>query len=367
MPRYDGDGHLVWVSPLGKVMAAPFDPEAAAFTGPPTTIAQGARVESGRGGAQLAVSSGGVVAYAPGPVGSIGILVRADRTGRLDTIPTPAANFTRLDLTPDGTRILAEIAEPGGARSLGVIDVVTGQWTPWIVPKSRLSEPLWDPDGVHVWYRIDQMAYRGNPAVTAPPDSFPLAPGDGFQILGDGARYRFMRNDSTLVARLDGTGAPVAVPTHLASRGPVSGDGKWIVQEEQLGRQSGIVARALDGSGRFLIVSNRADFAMSATTPDGAEFYVAANDRERNNPGAPEGLQSFWSIAYSPGAANPFGQPTLLFRAPVADFPGRNYGVGLKGQRFVFKQRIAQPPLREIRLIQGWHAALATPGAANAR
>ena len=105
---------------------------------------------------------------------------------------------------------------------------------------------------------------------------------------------------------------------------------------------------------------------MAGATPDGHEFFVAANERWKATPSAGEqtrasgalGIQSFWAISYQPGAAKPFGEPTYLFEAPVADFPGRNYAVGMKGQRFVFKQRIARPPLREIRLIQGWHTAL---------
>ncbi len=100
--------------------------------------------------------------------------------------------------------------------------------------------------------------------------------------------------------------------------------------------------RALDGSGRFAIVSNRPELSMASTTPGGTELFLGAND----------GIKS------AAGAATPFGQPTFLFRAPVADVPGRNYGVGLQGQRFVFKQHIAGPPLREIRIVQGWHAAL---------
>ena len=47
-------------------MAAPFDAEKVAFTGPPMSLASGVRVETGRGGAQFALSRSGLIAFAPG-------------------------------------------------------------------------------------------------------------------------------------------------------------------------------------------------------------------------------------------------------------------------------------------------------------
>jgi len=71
-------------------------------------------------------------------------------------------------------------------------------------------------------------------------------------------------------------------------------------------------------------------------------------------------VQGFWAIAYDPSRPdNPFAEPSPLFRAVVADFPGRNYSVGMGGNRFVFKQRITVSLPGEVRVITGWHAALA--------
>src|SRR5262249_39131037 len=107
MARYDGDGHLLWVTPNGDVAAAPFDANKVALTGPTTTLALGVRVETGRGAAQFALGGHGTFVYAPGPLMSVGLLVMADRSGRLDTLKTPPANYNRLDLSPDGRRVLA--------------------------------------------------------------------------------------------------------------------------------------------------------------------------------------------------------------------------------------------------------------------
>lgn len=66
-------------------------------------------------------------------------------------------------------------------------------------------------------------------------------------------------------------------------------------------------------------------------------------------------MQTFYSISYDSSKAEPFGSPKRLFAAAVSDFPGRNYGVGMGGNRFVFTQHVTTPPLREIRVLTGWY------------
>jgi hypothetical protein len=113
--KYDGDGHLVYVGPGGQILAAPFDAKRGVLTGTAVPVAEGVRVETGRGAAQFALSRVGVLAYAPGPVMSVGILVRADRAGKLDTIPAPPANYNSLELSPDGRRLAVRVVTPTGA------------------------------------------------------------------------------------------------------------------------------------------------------------------------------------------------------------------------------------------------------------
>jgi hypothetical protein len=74
-----------------------------------------------------------------------------------------------------------------------------------------------------------------------------------------------------------------------------------------------------------------------------------------------------WTVPYTASAAQPFGEPHALFRVRIADFPGRNYSVGGNGSVFVFKQHVAAPPMREVRLIHGWHVRLTAAKAAGAR
>jgi hypothetical protein len=359
MARYDGDGHLVWVTYSGDVVAAPFDVERAEITGPSTILAQGAQVETGRGAAQFALGGHGAIAFAPGPLRSVGLLVISDRTGRLDTLRTPAANFTKVELSPDGQRVLTHVLSTDGVMTIGVVDVATGQFTPWQSSPKRLRDSHWDPDGRHAWYRIDTTLYHGDPSVTTAPESFSLAHVDGFQMLPDGKRSLTYAGDTLLVGKVGEVGAPVSVGARNLAYGAVTDDSRWVVGQEAPGGRAAVVARALDGSGQRFVVSNNVDFSMVATTLGANEVIVGVNGYTFSEATAKAStLQTFWSFPYQPGASPPFGEPRKLFSAEVADFPGRNYSVGMQGKRFVFKQHIASPPLREIRVLQNWHALL---------
>jgi hypothetical protein len=119
------------------------------------------------------------------------------------------------------------------------------------------------------------------------------------------------------------------------------------------------VARALDGSGRRIVIAGEGRYAMVGWAAGGHEFIVADAQRmrERGNEGAIR--QGFWAISYNPTNSNePFGEPRLLFSAITADFPGRNYASGMGGNRFVFKQHAVTQPPREVRVIGDWHQRL---------
>jgi predicted nucleic acid-binding protein len=65
-------------------------------------------------------------------------------------------------------------------------------------------------------------------------------------------------------------------------------------------------------------------------------------------------LSGFLRIVTRPRVFHP---PTPI-EAAVADFPGRNYAVGMNGNRFVFKQPVVSKPLREVRVLTSWTSRL---------
>jgi serine/threonine-protein kinase len=364
--RYDAKGYLVYVTPGGQVLAAPFDARRAVISGPPVVLAEGVRVETGRGAAQFALSAAGVVAYAPGPVMSVGILVRADRNGKLDTIPAPPANYNSLELTPDGRRVVARVGTASGDESLQIVDVESGKVTPWLSGPS-LGRPAWAEDGRKVYFGKDGEFFVADPELSASPERVPATLRlEDMMPLADGKGYRGWRGDTIVIVHADGS-SPMRIVAKQALAA-TSADGRWSVAEEPQTTETAVVARSLDGGGRRIVLAGGGRFAMAVWAAGGHEFIVADAQRVRDRTNTDQTVQGFWAVSYDPSKPDhPFGEPHQLFRAVVADFPGRNYAVGMDGNRFVFKEHLITPPPREVRIITGWHAALARLASGNAR
>jgi hypothetical protein len=104
------------------------------------------------------------------------------------------------------------------------------------------------------------------------------------------------------------------------------------------------------------------DYGMPTTVVGGTGLIAAVVEIGRAVNGRAETQQTFYSVSYDSASASPFGSPQKLFTATVADFPGRNYSVGMDGNRFVFKHHVASPPLREVRVMTSWGSRLASGG-----
>ena len=368
LPRYDGDGHLVWVNTDGQLLAAAFDASNATITGAPVPVADSVRVETGRGAAQFALSRNGVIAFAPGPRMNRGILVRATRAGKLDTIPVRAENYTTLDLSHDGRRLLTSVVTESGETSFHLIDLATGRDSPWLTGKGALSRPRWAPDGVHVIYIRDGGVYTSDPGLSAPPQRMKVTLRPEFQVLPDGKRYVGVSGDTIVFTPFDGSGAPVRVIASVSGTATISADTRWMAMQEQVGSGSGIVVRAIDGTNRRFVVATGEEYSMALWERGTNELLFASQLPPSKGAVSDGGLvQEMWSVPYTASAALPFGQPHALFRVTIADFPGRNYTVGGSGSVFVFKQHVATPPIREVRLVFSWHKRLTLAKSAGAR
>jgi eukaryotic-like serine/threonine-protein kinase len=354
MGRLDGDGHLVYAGPGGQLFAAPFDERSARPTGPSASVADGVRTESGRGAVQFALSRSGVIAYAPGEVMSLGILVRADRAGKLDTIPVAPANYNALELSPDGRRIVARVGTATGDVELQIIDVMSGRVTPWLSGPA-FGRPTWMGDGRRVMFDRGGRYFVGDPDVADPPRPLSLPGGIAdLRPMSDTSSYCGWQGDTLVIVHTDGR-PPQRIPTRAALNA-ISTDDRWTVEEEGTGGTSVIVARALDSTGRRIVLATGGRFSQVGRVSGARELIVVDEQHMPSvaEPGRP--LQGFYSISYDPANRDqPFGEPRLLFQTSAADFPGRDYSVAMGGNRFVFKQHIATMPLREVRVVGDWH------------
>ncbi len=352
----DGHGHLVYATLDGRLYAAPFDAASFRVTGPAVSIADSVRVETGRGAAQFTVSASGVLAYAPGDVAAEGILVRADRSGRIDTIPAPPDDYDGFSLSPDGRRLVTHVSTAGGDR-IEVIDVTTGQVTPWLTGRA-LGIPAWTADGRRVVYTHADTALIGDPTQNAAPT--PLPPGTDLlqqvYVLSDSGAYLAWSRDSARVLR-GGRPAGQAVAAPVDAIFGVTADGRWLIEHGQESVGGAVQALALDGSARRIVIAPL-DYGMPTMVAGGTGLIAAVVDIGRAVDGRAESLQTFYFISYDAASASPFGSPQKLFTTTVADFPGRNYAVGMGGNRFVFKRHLAAPSLREVRVMTSWASHL---------
>ena len=162
-PRYAASGHLLFGTPDGTLMAAPFDAARAALTGAAIPIADGLLVTTERSHVVYTVSDDGTLLYMTGEGGSAPFeFVWVTRSGVAtpvdagETFNLSPQNFQGWRLSPDGSRIAF------GRRNDGNDDV-------WIKslpngPMSRLtfdvamdSFPQWTPDGQSITYRNGQL------------------------------------------------------------------------------------------------------------------------------------------------------------------------------------------------------------------
>jgi hypothetical protein len=98
-PRATVCGHLVWL--VGNTLTAATLDGSNSFAHPPAPIEQGVRRELHSG--QFATGPDGTLVFAPGRDGSKGVLVWADRTGRvLDTLDLPEARHFSVSAGPSG-------------------------------------------------------------------------------------------------------------------------------------------------------------------------------------------------------------------------------------------------------------------------
>lgn len=188
----------------------------------------------------------------------------------------------------------------------------------------------------------------------------PLAvPGtlDELRPLADSSSFAGSRSDTLVIVHTDGR-----AEQRISSKGAlntITSDERWTVAEEGTGTSSSIVARALDGTGRRVVIATGGRFSQVGPVPGARELMVVDEQKAPSVAEPGRTLQEFYSIPYDPEKREqPFGEPRLLFAAAVADFPGRDYTVGLGGNRFVFKQHIGTTPMREVRLIENWHRRL---------
>lgn len=145
--RYLGGGYLLFERREG-LFAVPFDLETMTVSGSPFPVLQ-VLASPVSGAAAFAVSDTGSLVYVPAGA-TIGNLVWVDRKGALEALGAPARDyFQRLQLSPDGKRVVTVIQE-GGWRDIWVYDITRRALTKLTFGEGDNASPTWSPDGQRI-------------------------------------------------------------------------------------------------------------------------------------------------------------------------------------------------------------------------
>jgi eukaryotic-like serine/threonine-protein kinase len=251
MGRYVRPGYLVFALLDGSLMAAPFDQEKLALTGPPVQLLDGVEV-SMFGAADLALDDLGTLLYVRLRGGKGAQLTWVDRDGRMTPIPAtwPARDLEGPSISPDGRRVAVGVVTATGS-DIWLQQLENGQQSRLTRDDANNSWPTWSPDGLRIVYSGEVKGHRVLQARRA--DGIgagevlidePRAIFEGLQSR-DGAWtiYRttfYERGRADIMARRTGDSASTPlIATEVDERHPaLSPNGRWLAyRSNESGRE----------------------------------------------------------------------------------------------------------------------------------
>ncbi len=150
-PLGGSPGYLMWVQG-GELLAQPLDPDRAALSGRPVTIASGVWVIQSQAGMLASASRTGAIAWAS-PRAGLGRFVWLDRDGRRrDAIPIEEGHVVHPAISPDGTRLL--FTRVANVSADIFVHEFAARQSRRVTPGPDFDEePRWSPDGTEIVHK----------------------------------------------------------------------------------------------------------------------------------------------------------------------------------------------------------------------
>jgi serine/threonine-protein kinase len=351
--RYVTTGHLLFAR-AGTLYAVPFDASSLEVSGEPLPVIPGVSMESLFGQVQVAFSDGGALIYAPGGDRSVGRIAAVERyTNEVEFLDLPERVYGYFELSPDGSRIAAQVADINDYISIWDRSARTARK---LVAPGSAGWPIWSPDG-------REIAYTAS------------IPGQGRGIfMTSGVR----EDEPRQILASEGRVYPVSWHPDLDILGVVSFDGRMRFGFLQIGAGEVDWASRTDASeGGGGIVFLRDGLATSSNRTGRYEVRVRSYpdvdefDRQISSTGGlePDVCRDCDEIFYRDGnrwfshtvtlgETPTFGPAELVFETDFIDTPGRSYDVSADGQQlFVVKSTRTQTTTK-LHVIQNWFEEL---------
>jgi serine/threonine-protein kinase len=351
LPLYVSSGVLVFFRD-GRLIAAPFDPDAVKVTGPTIQLLDGLPALA-PGIPLLDVSRSGTVVYSPSS--AVSQLVWTTRRGEEELLNDEPRIYANPRLSPDGQRIVVQ------AGDLWMQDLARTTFTR-LTSGEILSNgfPNWMPDGRRVIYRsstgmrIQDVSGSGGIVQTIAGTNefdYPAA------ISADGDTLVLLRVASTNDTSLDILSLSLKDPTRIQSivatpayegGARLSPDGRWMAYVSNESGRNEIYLRPFPGPGERWQVSTEGGTQV-VWNPNGRELFYRLDDR-------------MMAVDVTTARAVTLSPPRQLFETRYVYGAGitiANYDVSRDGQRFVMVK--AGSTIARLNVVLNWFTDLDAP------
>jgi serine/threonine-protein kinase len=358
--RYSPTGHLLVVTAEGKLVAAPFDPDKLALTGPPVGILEGIGVEVGGFSTNLALSATGTLVYTTGAAVRSRTPVWVTREGvesQVDSTWQPSGSINAFALSPDGRALAVDLLQ-GGNNAVWIKQLPTGPFSRLTFGDTTNLRPTWSADGRSLVYLGNAGTNGGLPmmrradgtgtARTLLHSSFSFGQTfqtrDGKWVIarrsffepGKGDIFGIREGDSTLVPLVTGPASEV----HPA----VSPDGRWLAYVSDESGTSEIYVRPFPDAASARWQVSTAGGTSPVWSHSGKELFYRSN------------RDAITTVAVHPGATFSFEQPKTLFSTAqyVTINPVQSFDVSPDDKRFLLLRETAPNERNELIVVQNW-------------
>ncbi|HSC29606.1 MAG TPA: protein kinase [Vicinamibacterales bacterium] len=347
--RYVAPGWLLFAR-AGDLWVTQFDAGRHTVAGEPRLVASAVRTGSGFAQMQLGVSEVGLLAFPPGGDRSVARLAWIDRQGRTEWVDAPARMYGVVDVSPDGRRLAAHVADV--RDYVWVYDVARREgrrlafpdhsgWPVWNAAGDRLAFTGWTNvlKGVRILTRGVDGSDASEEAFTMPYRAFATTWSSDGQVLGltsfePGNEAAVFVSAGRDTGRFSANGSVVFTPS-------ISPDGRWAAYSSNETGQFEIWIRAFEDRAGASQISTDGGIEPQ-WLPSGALFYRSGNR---------------WMVAQvTTEPALKWEPPRLAFETDFIDTPGRSYAVSPDGQRLLVVKGADPDRTTAIQVLSNWTA-----------
>jgi serine/threonine-protein kinase len=364
-PSYSPTGHIVYG--VGNTLrAVGFDLDRLEVTNPnPVPVLDGV-ITKNSGAANFDLARDGSLVYVAGTGGGVAqrTLVWVDRAGREEPLETPVLAYQRPRVSPDGTRVAVDVADPEGA-DIWIHNLVRGTERRLTTDPAVDIGPLWTPDGDRVVFESDREGPVAlfSKLVDAPGDAERLMSASDRQTIeaaawaADGQTLLFwwagggVFPDIGLLSMEGERASEMLLETEFQTAGPaISPDGGWLAyHSDETGSREVYVQRFPDLGDKELVSTDGGEQPL--WSPDGQELFY-------------RGPRGMMVVPVETDPTFRAGDPEVLFdQQYYFDRSRRTYDLAPDGQRFLMVKEgaatdDAEGPAAQAILIQNWFEEL---------